>query len=257
MDNAKNTCDANSISVITATYNAAKLLPRLVASLQSQTDQDFEWVVADGGSTDATLDQLSAASINLHKVVVSSQSDFGIYDALNRGIKISSSEYYLVLGADDILEKSAIANYKKAIAETGADLITAHLYSTGEARPQRDRKKPWLHGAFAYVSGHAVGLAVKRSLHKKVGYYSNKLPIAADQLFILKAIKCGASVNAQNFVAGNYESLEGLSGQDVLGSLLEGYRAQMATGQSKWVQTVLLILRLIKNWRNLERGLKC
>lgn len=244
-----------TLSVITATFNAAELLPRLVASLQAQTDQGFEWVVADGGSSDATLEILAEAKTNLRQVVLTSQLDFGIYDALNRAVKLSTGDYYMVLGADDTLAPDAIANYKQAIEETNADLITARVQSDAYARGRRVRCWPWLYAQFAYVSGHAVGLAIKRSLHEQVGYYSRKLPIAADQFFIQKAIQMGARLSAHEFVAGYFDSHGGASSQDVLGTLLESYRVQLALGESKWVQTTLLLVRLIRNWRHLGRGL--
>ncbi len=244
-----------NISILTATCNAESLLPRLIASLQAQTDQDFEWIVADGSSTDTTLEILAEVKKKLRQVVVTSQSDFGIYDALNRAVKLSTGDYYLVLGADDTLAPDAIANYKQAIAETNADLITAQVQSKAYVRGRRVRCWPWLYAQFAYVSGHAVGLAIRRSLHEQVGYYSRKLPIAADQFFIQKAIQAGARVSAHEFVAGYFDSHGGVSSQDVLGTLLEGYRVQLAVGESKWVQTALLLVRLIKNWRYLGRGL--
>lgn len=235
------------ISIITATYNAADLLPRLVQSLKAQTDTDFEWVVADGGSSDDTLNLLNEAKAELRDVKISSQPDFGIYDALNRAVRMSSGTYYIVLGADDTLDANAIANYKKSMVQTGADLITARVVSNGVSRGARTKPWSWLYGQFAFVSGHAVGLAIRRSLHDKVGWYSRKYPIAADQLFILKAIRRGASVSQQSFVAGGFDSVGGTSGQDVLGTLTEGFRVQIQTGQSLWLQLFLLMLRIIKN----------
>jgi len=102
-----------TISIITATYNAAAVLPRLVESLIAQTDQDFEWVVADGASTDGTLEILEQAKTRLKNVVVDSRPDFGIYDAMNRAIKLSKSSYYLIVGADNstqATQESARAN---------------------------------------------------------------------------------------------------------------------------------------------------
>ena len=251
----KNDTTLPSISIVTATYNAAALLPHLVASLRGQIDKNFEWVVADGGSSDGTVKIVEEAGETLRQVLVTSQTDFGIYDALNRAIKLSTGDYYIVLGADDTLAPDAIANYKQAIAETNADLITAQIQSDAYARGRRVRCLPWLYAQFAYVSGHAVGLAIKRSLHEQVGYYSRKLPIAADQLFIQKAMQMGARLSSHEFVAGYFDSHGGASSQDVLGTLLEGYRVQLALGESKWVQTTLLLVRLIKNWRHLGRGL--
>ena len=239
------------ISIITATYNADATLPSLIESLCGQIDQDFEWVVADGGSTDDTLALLEAAKRQLKSVVVDSRPDFGIYHALNCAIKMASGEFYLVAGADDFFSPQAVAEYRRAISETGADLITARIESAGRIHGPR-RKWPWLYGPFAYVSGHAVGLAVRRSLHARYGYYSNKLPIAADQLFILKTIQGGSTLSVQSFVAGHFSHATGLSGQNVLGSLLEGFRAQVATGQSLTLQAILLALRLLKNWKRIK-----
>lgn len=79
------------LSVITATYNAEKFLFRVIKSLQEQTDKDFEWIISDGASSDSTLEILkSTEGINI-KVI--SGEDFGIYDALNRGIKACNGEF--------------------------------------------------------------------------------------------------------------------------------------------------------------------
>jgi glycosyltransferase involved in cell wall biosynthesis len=67
------------ISVLTPTYNAASTLPRLVASLQEQTDHNFEWVVSDGNSNDGTLELL--LGIDDLDIRITSRSDCGIYDA--------------------------------------------------------------------------------------------------------------------------------------------------------------------------------
>src|SRR5699024_1576503 len=89
------------LSIITATFNAVEYLPTLIESLRKQQDKDFEWVVADGASTDGTLELLE--SIDDLNIQITSREDFGIYDALNRGIKACSGEFYLVMGADDVL----------------------------------------------------------------------------------------------------------------------------------------------------------
>jgi len=89
------------VSIITASYNAEKYIPRLVSSLLSQYNSNFEWVVVDGESTDKTLEILKKVSgINL---IVDSRPDSGVYDAFNRAVQIASGDYILFLGADDFL----------------------------------------------------------------------------------------------------------------------------------------------------------
>lgn len=231
-----------TISIITATYNAAHHLPVLIESLRGQTDKDFEWVVADGASDDGTLELLrSVTDIN---IVISSQADFGIYDALNRAIKISSGDYYIVCGADDFFYRDAIANFRRAIVQSGADIITANaMYGQ---RCLKIRKGPtWLFGHGALISAHTLATAFRKELHRVYGYYSRKYPIAADQLFVMQACKGGASRYESDFISGEI-GRDGVSSMDQTGNATEVFRVQLAMGSSTTAQFLLLMLRLLK-----------
>ena len=245
-----------TISVITATYNAEKCLPKLIASLEGQSDKNFEWIIADGASTDKTVELLTEVKQKLKKVVVDSRPDFGIYDALNRAIRLSCGDYYIIVGADDVLEPDAVSNFKTEIIMNRTEFISA-LVKSGDNKIISARKKTWewLYGHSAYVSNHAVGLAIKRSLHEKIGWYSKDFPICADRLFILKAIHEGAQVSKSTFVAGSY-GMEGLSGKDILGTMLEGFRVQMLLGHSFWMQILILFFRLLKHRKRIRAQYK-
>lgn len=234
--------DKAKISVITATYNAAEHLPRLIESLRGQTDRDFEWVVADGASSDATLGQLKA--INDLNVIISSVPDFGIYDALNRGIDCAKGDYYIVAGADDVFCHDAIAHFRAAIAQSHADIIAASSrYGTKRLRVKRG--PAWLWGQASFIAGHSLATAFKKNLHQSFGKYSRKYPIAADQLFVLKACKGGARVHTADFVAGDMGAA-GISSVDRVGGATEVFRIQLALGSSFPVQLSLLLLRVFR-----------
>lgn len=231
-----------SISVITATYNAASHLPRLIESLRRQTDKDFEWVVADGASTDGTLELLK--SIDDIDVVVTSQEDFGIYDALNRAVKTASGDYYIVSGADDYFYPDAIANFRRAIEQSGADMIVGNA-TYGHA-PMRVKRGPgWIYGHAAYISAHVLATAFNKTLHDRFGFYSRKFPIAADQLFVLQACENGASRYSAEFQAGEIGSA-GVSSVDRVGCAIELFRVQLMLGKAMFPQLVLLLLRLAR-----------
>lgn len=233
----------HSISVVTATFNAVAYLPKLIESLRNQTDKNFQWVVADGQSTDGTLELLQSVQ-NLDLVVLS-QEDFGIYDALNRAIKAATGQYYIVCGADDFFDGDAIANFKQAILGSGADVITAKVRYAGRYLEPKS-KAPWLWGHFAYISSHTLGTAINKTLHETYGYYSRKYPIAADQLFIMRALDGGASSCAEDFIVGEVGN-EGVSSVDRVGNATEVYRVQLALGRSWIAQTLLLLCRLLKS----------
>jgi len=232
------------VSIITATYNAASHLPALVESLLSQTDMDFEWVVADGGSSDQTIPYLHSLSrINL---VISEQKDFGIYDALNRAIQLCSGDYYLVLGADDRLYPHAVQEFKLACSKDSPDIVSAIVESdNGFLKPGGG--KPYLKGQLAYISQHSVGTMIKKSLHGRFGYYSRRFPIAADHYFIKQVCDSPDTVIQHGaFVAGYYPST-GISGADILGSMTEYFRVQLETEKNAPLQILLFAIRLLRH----------
>lgn len=231
-----------TLSIITASYNAVRQLPALIDSLRLQTDLNFEWVVADGASTDGTLELLK--EVDDLNIVVSSQPDFGIYDALNRAIRMANGEYYIVAGADDTFHPEAIMNFRSAIRNSGADLVVASVRQGGT--DVHVKKKPaWMVGQFAYIASHVLAVAIKKSLHETFGFYSKKYPIASDQLFIMRAFEYGASHYISEFIAGEI-GMEGSSSRDRIGGATEVFRVQLDLGRSKFFQTMLLMLRLLK-----------
>lgn len=230
------------ISVVTATFNAARDLPALVQSLRNQTDKDFEWVVADGCSTDGTLGILRQAT-DLDISILAAE-DFGIYDALNRAVKACTGDYYIVAGADDVFDPAAIAQFRAA-AVGEFDFISAKARYRDFYLSRRNQPS-WLVGAWAYVSCHAVGCMIRKDLHQRFGYYSRLFPLAADQLFIKSACQQGARVREVDFVAGEFGS-GGLSSMNTLVHLTDTFKVQYMTEKSKWLQVLLFFLRVVKN----------
>jgi glycosyltransferase involved in cell wall biosynthesis len=237
-----------TISVLTATFNSADVLPALIASLLAQSDADFEWVVVDGASSDATLELVRSAG--LRKVVIS-EPDFGIYDALNKGLGAASGSFYLVLGSDDVLEPDAVANFRQALAEADAvpDMVSARVRA-GTRVFAAQRGKAWLYGLQGYVSQHSVGTLIRRALHDRHGMYSRKFPIAADQFFIKKAGNAGAVIRYCDFVAGEYGTA-GCSSVDTAGTLTEFFRVQLLTEKNKLLQVAIFLLRLLRHYPRL------
>lgn len=235
------------ISVITATFNSENLVSNLIKSLELQTCHEFEWVVADGGSTDETIKLVSSAK-GINKKILQ-RKDFGIYDALNGAIEVASGEYYLVVGSDDRLEFDCIENFVNHHMFGKADIITASLMF-GQTKRSTVGGSSAINKQFAYVSSHAVGTIFRTNLHKRFGFYSRKFPIAADQLFILSACKGGATVEQADFVAGTFE-VGGVSSYDLIGTLSESYRIQLMF-HSKVIQTLLYVWKIFRYYRGIK-----
>ena len=86
-------------SIITVCLNEVQSIRKTCESIQAQLFNDFEWIVIDGQSTDGTLDLLSEYASRIHQLV--SEPDNGIYDAMNKGIKLAKGAYLLFMNAGD------------------------------------------------------------------------------------------------------------------------------------------------------------
>lgn len=87
------------ISIITITYNASEHLPKTIASIAALTYPNLEYIIIDGGSTDSTL-QIIQDNISLISQYIS-EPDQGLYDAMNKGIKLSTGDYLWFINAGD------------------------------------------------------------------------------------------------------------------------------------------------------------
>ncbi|MGO4770952.1 glycosyltransferase family 2 protein [Flavobacterium sp. W22_SRS_FK3] len=89
------------LSIITINYNDIQGLQKTVESVVSQSSNDFEFLVIDGGSTDGSSEYLGVQNKKLDYWI--SEKDRGIYHAMNKGIRASSGEYILFLNSGDVL----------------------------------------------------------------------------------------------------------------------------------------------------------
>lgn len=96
------------LSIITVNYNNIKGLKKTLESVVSQSVKDFEWIVIDGGSTDGSKDLLDDFTDQITYWV--SEKDHGIYEAMNKGIKVANGDYLQFLNSGDSLADLDIIN---------------------------------------------------------------------------------------------------------------------------------------------------
>jgi glycosyltransferase involved in cell wall biosynthesis len=119
------------ITVFTPTYNRAHLLPRLYESLCKQTYKDFEWVIVDDGSTDGTKELVGKLKIENGELKINNgqfpiryfyQENGGKHRAINRGVKESKGELFLILDSDDSLPADSLVWVNKYYLQIKDDL---------------------------------------------------------------------------------------------------------------------------------------
>ena len=110
------------ITVFTPTYNRATLLNRVYESLINQSNSNFEWVVVDDGSTDAT-ESVIQNFIAQQKIPITyiKQENKGKHFAINRGVQLAKGEYIVILDSDDALTSNAIASIMESVKSINED----------------------------------------------------------------------------------------------------------------------------------------
>ena len=92
------------ISIITVTYNAASVLKRTLDSVKAQSWQQIEHLIIDGASKDETISMAEAYKAQCpYEVVILSEPDKGLYDAMNKGLQLATGDYLVFLNAGDTL----------------------------------------------------------------------------------------------------------------------------------------------------------
>lgn len=179
-----------TISIITATWNCGDTLKDCLDSLAKQTYKNFEHIIVDGASTDLTIEIIKK---NISQVsMYISESDEGIYDALNKGIKLSTGDVIGFLHSDDFyssnksLSKIAAIFEDTSICAVYGDLIYVKKNNSAKViRKWRSKqfKKDYL--MYGWMPPHPT-LYVRRDWYLKTGDFDTSLKISADYLSILK-----------------------------------------------------------------------
>jgi glycosyltransferase involved in cell wall biosynthesis len=94
--------------IITPAYNSEKWIASCIGSVISQTYGNIEHFIVDGKSADRTIDVIKSFQAENSQVKYISEKDNGIYDAMNKGIRLSSGNWIYFLGSDDILHDERV-----------------------------------------------------------------------------------------------------------------------------------------------------
>jgi glycosyltransferase involved in cell wall biosynthesis len=109
------------ISIITVCFNAEKTIEQTIKSVLSQTYANIEYIIVDGKSTDSTLKIVGKYKKKISKIV--SEKDKGLYDAMNKGVKVAKGDIIYFLNADDVLIGKNVIREVMGEFEKDVDLV--------------------------------------------------------------------------------------------------------------------------------------
>jgi glycosyltransferase involved in cell wall biosynthesis len=180
------------VSIITVVFNGIETLSSCIESVLNQDFQSVEYIIIDGNSTDGTRELIKSYGARIHQFV--SEPDAGIYDAMNKGIKLATGDVIGILNADDFYAyPSVISDVANAFSKTGADGCYADLEYVDAADASRVTRR-WISGAYrknAFLYGwmppHPT-FFVKKHFYEKHGNFRLDLGSAADYELMLRMI---------------------------------------------------------------------
>lgn len=211
------------ISIITIVYNNVADIEHTILSVINQTYNNIEYIIIDGLSTDGTLDVIAGFSDKIDKVV--SEKDNGIYDAMNKGLRLASGDYILFLNSgDELYDRHTLENVLSSADDADiyygeTKLIDEHRKIIGDRRHKAPDSFSWKSFKYGMNICHQA-IYIRRSL---VPLYDETYRLSSDIDWVIRAAKQATKiVNTHQYVAKYL--VGGLSQQRHLESLRERYQ---------------------------------
>lgn len=179
-------------SVITAVYNNKRHIEACIDSVLAQSYKDIEHILVDGGSDDGTVEQIQNSKSKIRNCKFVSEKDDGIYDALNKGIKLAEGDVIGFLHSDDVFYDGGVIEKIAGVFESAdtdsvySDLVYVHRNNVDKVI------RYWKAGEFNYsllrrgwMPPHPA-FFVKKKIYDKYGGFDTSYKIAADYELVLR-----------------------------------------------------------------------
>ena len=228
-------------SIITVTYNAGKVLEDTIQSVVFQTYRNVEYIIVDGGSTDNTLDVVHKYQEHICKVI--SEPDKGLYDAMNKGIRMATGDYLCFLNAGDELHENEtlqkivytlkgkelpdVIYGETAIVDEEGHFLHMRRLSTPEHLHWKSFKEGMLVCHQAFFARRELALA---------NPYDLRYRFSADFDWCIRIMKQSKYLHNTHLTLIDYLN-EGMTTQNHKASLKERFR--IMTKHYGWISTIL------------------
>ncbi|WP_439182156.1 glycosyltransferase family 2 protein [Carboxylicivirga taeanensis] len=212
------------ISIITIVYNGKSTLQKTIDSIAQQDYDSIEYIIVDGNSNDGTV-----ALIERNKSIVSkwiSESDDGLYDAMNKGLGMATGDYvWFINSGDEIYDKQTVSQMVEGLGEHWPDVIygdTVMIDADGMEIGDRRLKPPKQLGWKDFKNGMLVSHQSILVATRIASNYNTNYRFSADYEWCLKALMAAGSVHNSNQMLSRFLD-GGLTKQNIVPGLKERF----------------------------------
>jgi len=180
------------VSIITVCYNSERTISHTIKSVLEQSYDNIEYIVIDGKSEDNTVVEIKQFDNKISYFI--SEKDNGIYDAMNKGIRIATGDIIGILNSDDLFyDVDVVTKVVKAFENSNADCVYGNIVYF--RKNTRDINRVWKTRAYYngfFESGKMPphpALFVKQGVYEKIGLFNTDFKVAADLEFMIRMLK--------------------------------------------------------------------
>ncbi len=176
------------ITIITVCYNSSKTIERTIKSVLQQEDEDYEYIIIDGKSTDSTIEIIKQYEPFFEgRMKWISEPDDGIYDAMNKGILKAAGKYVWIVNSDDYIEPDALIYLSNHISKEQDDIVYCGSIryfeeESGKTLFSESMNENTCKRAFKLDQTNVVHPAtiVNKTIYETYGLYDASLKLLAD-----------------------------------------------------------------------------
>lgn len=245
------------VTVVTAVLNDAGHIEQTILSVISQTDIEIEYIIVDGGSKDGTLELIGKYKDKISLLI--SESDRGVYDAMNKGIKHSSGDFVYFLNSGDVLLNPSIlskikfedVNVRNTIIYGNVVVAYGNIEALEKPRPFFNSKMKFKGIGICHQSMFFPGELIRNEK------YDLSYKIAADYDLVYRLWRKGTEFLYRDITIAKYDWGKGISSNPY--KLLDVYRENARVCHQQlnplyWAKMILEYIRLQKKLANLKKS---
>ena len=232
------------ISIITVCYNSERTIEDTIKSVLHQTYDNIEYIIIDGSSKDDTLKIIEKYENSIDLWV--SENDSGIYNAINKGIKMSSGDIIGILNSDDKYTHDALSLAKKYFENfERVDFVFGSVIKERLLSGFRKEKIKW---KFNIFPGHSSGFFISKNAQLKAGLYDEKFELHADYDLIYRLVckfKMKGIAMDKNDVTGKFNIYGKSSNESRIRYYIEEFKIRKKNKQNIFFIGLLVIIKII------------